>query len=263
VFIHPLYCAALHEDCSREKNSMTIKRNIIEIDQQRCNGCGACVSACAEGAIAIVDGKARVISDIFCDGLGNCIGECPQDALKIVVREAGDFDEQAVARHLKAQSPGSSSPGPSCPCPSSAIRQMEPKAGLEVEPSASVSALSTWPVQLRLVPAQAPFLKDAALLVASDCTPFAYAGFHRDFLQGRVLLTGCPKLDDREQYVDKFTEIFKQNDIRSVTVVVMEVPCCQGMPLIVKAGLKAAGKSVPLETVVVSVDGNIVERLRD
>jgi len=242
---------------------MKVKLNIIEIDQQLCNGCGDCVSACAEGAIAIVEGKARVISDTFCDGLGNCIGECPQDALKIIVREADDFDEQAVARNLKVQSHSSSGPGASCPCPSSAVRHIEPKAGLAAEPSASLSALSTWPVQLRLVPAHAPFLKEADLLVASDCTAFAYAGFHRDFLQGRVLLTGCPKLDDRELCVDKFTEIFKQNDIRSITVVVMEVPCCQGMPLIVKAGLKAAGKSVPLETVVLGVAGDIVERLQD
>jgi Fe-S-cluster-containing hydrogenase component 2 len=242
---------------------MKVKRNIIEIDQELCNGCGACVSACAEGAIAIVDGKARMISDTYCDGLGNCIGECPQDALKIVVREADDFDEDAVARHLKAQSPRADGPAAACQCPSAAVRRVEPKAGLAEAPSASISALSTWPVQLRLVPPHAPFLKGADLLVASDCTAFAYAGFHRDFLQGRVLLVGCPKLDDRELYVDKFTEIFKQNDIRSVTVVVMEVPCCQGMPMIVKAGLKAAGASVPVETVVVGVRGDIVERLQD
>ena len=242
---------------------MKLKRNIVEIDQERCNGCGACVSACAEGAIAIMDGKARVISDTYCDGLGNCIGECPQDALKIVDREADDFDEQAAARHVKAQILRSSGSGASCQCPSAAVRHMEPKAGLAAEPSVSASALSTWPVQLCLVPAHAPFLKNADLLVASDCTPFAYAGFHRDFLQGRALLTGCPKLDDRELYVDKFTEIFKQNAIRSVTVVVMEVPCCQGMPQIVKAGLKAAGKSVPLETVIVSVGGDIVERTNE
>ena len=239
---------------------MKVKRNIIEIDGERCNGCGACVSACAEGAIAIVDGKAQVVSDVFCDGLGNCIGECPQDALKIVVREADDFDEEAVARHLKVQS---SPQGPSCQCPSAAVRHIQPKAGLSEEPSVSISALSTWPVQLRLVPPHAPFLKGADLLVASDCTAFAYAGFHRDFLQGRVLLMGCPKLDDRELYADKFTEIFKQNDIKSVTVVVMEVPCCQGMPQIVKAGLKASGASAPLETVVVSVGGDIVERRQE
>lgn len=241
---------------------MKLKRNIIEIDRQRCNGCGDCVSACAEGAIAIVDGKAQVISDTYCDGLGNCIGECPQDALKIVVREAIDFDEEAVARHLKVQNSRSSSPGSSCQCPSSAVRHIEPKAGLAAEPSASVSALSTWPVQLRLVPPHAPFLKGADLLVASDCTPFAYGGFHRDFLPGRVLLMGCPKLDDTQLYADKFAEIFKQNDIKSITVVVMEVPCCQAMPQIVKAGLKAAGTSVPLETVVVSVGGDIVERTK-
>jgi ferredoxin len=242
---------------------MKAKRNIIEIDRERCNGCGACVSACAEGAIAIVDGKAQVISDIFCDGLGNCIGECPQDALKIVVREADDFDEEAVGRHLKMQSSRSGSHSPSCQCPSSAVRQIETKAACAGVPSAIPSALATWPVQLNLVPAHAPFLKGADLLVASDCTAFAYAGFHGDFLLGRVLLTGCPKLDDRELYVDKFAAIFKQNDIRSISIVVMEVPCCQGMPMIVKAGLKAAGKSVPLETVVVSVGGDIVERRQE
>jgi Pyruvate/2-oxoacid:ferredoxin oxidoreductase delta subunit len=241
---------------------MKLKRNIIEIDQESCNGCGACVSACAEGAIAIVDGKAQVISDTYCDGLGNCIGECPQDALKIVVREADHFDEQAVARHVKVQSSRSSGPGASCQCPSAAVQQIKPKTGFAAEPSVSNSALSTWPVQLRLVPPHAPFLKGTDLLVASDCTPFAYAGFHRDFLQGRVLLVGCPKLDDQKLYVDKFTEIFKQNDIKSITVVVMEVPCCQAMPQIVKAGLKAAGASVPLETVVVSVGGDIVERTK-
>jgi ferredoxin len=242
---------------------MSLKRNIIEIDQKRCNGCGACVSACAEGAIAIVDGKARVISDTFCDGLGNCIGECPQDALKIVVREADDFDEQAVARHLKAQSTRAGSPGAPCQCPSAAVRRIEPKPGLAAEPSAGASALANWPVQLRLVPPHAPFLKEADLLIASDCTAFACGSFHADFLQGRVLLMGCPKLDDRELYVEKFTEIFKQNSVKSIIVVVMEVPCCQGMPMIVKAGLKAAGKSVPLETVVVSVGGDIVERLHE
>ena len=242
---------------------MKLKRNIIEIDQKRCNGCGDCVSACAEGAIAIVDGKAQVISDTYCDGLGNCIGRCPQDALKIVAREADHFDEQAASRHVKVQSSRSSGPGASCQCPSAAVRQIEPKIDFAVEPSASTSALSTWPVQLRLVPPHAPFLKDADLLVASDCTPFAYAGFHRDFLQGRVLLMGCPKLDDTQLYADKFAEIFKQNDIKSITVVVMEVPCCQGMPMIVKAGLKAAGASVPLETVVVSVGGDIVEQRQE
>ncbi len=242
---------------------MPLKRNIIEIDQKRCNGCGACVSACAEGAIAIMDGKAQVISDIYCDGLGNCIGQCPQDALRVVIREADLFDEAAAIEHMKGHNPRTIDHFMHQQCPSEAVRQIEPKADDAGAQLAERSALSTWPVQLRLVPPHAPFLKNADLLIASDCTPFAYAGFHSDFLKGRVALTGCPKFDDRSMYVDKFAEIFKQNDIKSLTVVAMDVPCCQGMPLIVKAGLKAAGKSVPLETVIVSVEGDIVERRKE
>jgi NAD-dependent dihydropyrimidine dehydrogenase PreA subunit len=238
---------------------MKAQRKIVEIDEALCNGCGDCVSACAEGAIAIVGGKARVVSDMFCDGLGNCIGQCPQNALKIIEREAEAFDEAAVEKHLKARS--APPPAPACQCPSAAPRQMAPQQAADAGPAPS--ALATWPVQIRLVPPHAPFLNNADLLVASDCTPFAFAGFHREFLQGRVALTGCPKLDDREQYVRKFVDIFTQQAIKSITVVVMEVPCCQGMPLIVKAGLQAAGKAVPVETVVVSVAGQIVERRRE
>ena len=242
---------------------MTIKRNIIEIDQKRCNGCGACVSACAEGAIAIVDGKAQVISDIYCDGLGNCIGQCPQDALRIVIRETDPFDEAAAVTHMKGHNPRSIDHPAQHQCPSEAARQLEPKAASGGAQGAESSALSTWPVQLRLVPPHAPFLKGADLLIASDCTAFAYAGLHSNFLKGRVALMGCPKFDDRSMYVDKFAAIFTQNDIKSLTVVAMEVPCCQGMPLIVKAGLKAAGKSVSMETVVISVEGDIVERRQE
>lgn len=242
---------------------MALKRNIIEIDQERCNGCGACVSACAEGAIAVVDGKARIISDKYCDGLGNCIGQCPQDALKIIIREADSFDEASTVEHMKGHNPRTIDQFMTQQCPSETVRQLEPKDAQSTAEGAEQSMLSTWPVQLRLVPPHAPFLKNADLLIASDCTPFAYAGLHRDFLKGRVALMGCPKFDDRNMYVDKFAEIFKQNDIKSLMVVAMDVPCCQGMPLIVKAGLKAAGKTVPLETVIVSVEGEIVERQQE
>ena len=242
---------------------MGLKRNIIEIDQKRCNGCGACVSACAEGAIAIIDGKARVISDKYCDGLGNCIGQCPQDALRIVIREADAFDEAAAIEHMKGHNPRTIDHVMPKRCPSEAVRQLESRQAEGDASQSCQSALTTWPVQIRLVPPHAPFLKNADLLIASDCTPFAYAGFHRDFLKGKVALTGCPKFDERAMYVEKFTEIFRQNDIRSLTVVVMEVPCCQGMPLIVKSGLKAAGKSVPMETVVIGVEGDVVKRIQE
>lgn len=241
-----------------------MKRNIIEIDPKRCNGCGACVSACAEGAIAIVDGKARIISDKYCDGLGNCIGQCPQDALRIVIREADAFDEAAANEHMKGHNPRTIDHlVHHQQCPSETIRLLAPKAAADGQALAEPSALTTWPVQLRLVPPHAPFLQNADLLIASDCTPFAYAGLHRDFLKGRVALTGCPKFDDRSMYIDKFAAIFRENEISSITIVAMEVPCCQGMPLIVKAGLKAAGKSVPMETVVISVEGEITERRKE
>lgn len=242
---------------------MTLKRNIIEIDEKRCTGCGACVSACAEGAIAVVNGKAQVVSDKYCDGLGECIGQCPQDALRIVIREAEPFDEEAAIEHMKGHNPRTIDHVMQQQCPSEAVRRIEPKGPQPASEGPQQSALCTWPVQLRLVPPHAAFLNGADLLVASDCTAFAYAGLHRDFIRGRVALTGCPKFDDRAMYVDKFAEIFKQNDIRSITVVAMDVPCCQGMPLIVKSGLKAAGKTVSLETVVVSVEGDIVERKKE
>jgi ferredoxin len=246
--------------------NMNVKRKIIQIDDERCNGCGQCVLACAESAIKIVDGKARLISDIYCDGLGACLGECPQDALKIVEREAPEFDEKAVEEHLHAEGLQQETPSPVHPgCPSAAVRQFDrpsaaagPAAGAGTE----ASALTNWPVQIRLVPPSAPFLKNADLLVTADCVAVAYPSFHRDFLQGRVVLLGCPKFDDADSYIQKFTQIFKTADIKSVTVVVMEVPCCQGLPAIVKEGMDAAGKKVPLEKVVVNAEGEILKRTR-
>lgn len=245
---------------------MNVKRKIIEIDEDLCNGCGQCVLACAESAIRIVDGKALLVSDIYCDGLGACLGECPQDALKIVEREAPEFDEKAVEEHLQAEGLKQEAPSPAhSGCPSAAVRQFdrgrdtaEPSPGARPE----ASALANWPVQIRLVPPGAPFLKNADLLVTADCVPVAYPSFHKDFLQGRVVLLGCPKFDDAESYIQKFTQIFKTANIKSVTVVVMEVPCCQGLPAIVKEGMDAAGKQVPSEKIIVSAEGGILKRTR-
>jgi Fe-S-cluster-containing hydrogenase component 2 len=244
---------------------MTITRKIIEIDEELCDGCGQCVPSCAEGAIEVVDGKARLVADKFCDGLGACLGECPTGALSIIERVAEAFDEEAVAAQLKSrEKPETPHVGTlPCGCPSAQIQTFFPRglsSGTVSENGghAAASALCHWPVQIRLVPAKAPFLKGAHLLVAADCTPFAYRHFHRDFLQGKVVLVGCPKFDDVQDYVQKFTDIFQQADIQSVTVLVMEVPCCQGLPAIVEKGMKMAERTVPLEKVVVSPQGQVL-----
>lgn len=246
---------------------MIIKRKIIEIDEDKCNGCGECVPSCAEGAIQIVAGKARLAAEKYCDGLGACLGECPNDALHIVEREAEDFDEKAVEEHLAATPPGTlpEAPAMACGCPSSQIQSFARPAchGAAARPEASPltpSALSHWPVQIKLVPPTAPFLKGADLLVAADCTPFAYPDFHRDFLNGKVLMVGCPKFDDAEAYVQKFTDVFKMAGVKSVTVVTMEVPCCQGLPVIVKKGMAAAQADIPMTHVVVGTRGEIIRK---
>lgn len=246
---------------------MKVKRKIIEIDEEKCNGCGECVPSCAEGAIQVIDGKARLAAEKYCDGLGACLGECPQDALKIVEREAEDFDEKAVEHHLKAAEPPQSKEAPTmaCGCPSAQIQSFNRPTACEQanRPQAqasSLSALSHWPVQIKLVPPTAPFLKGADLLVAADCTPIAYPDFHRDFLKGKTVMLGCPKFDDAQEYVQKFTDIFKTAGIKSVTILTMEVPCCQGLPVIVKKGMAAAGVTVPTNHVIVSLRGEILGR---
>lgn len=229
------------------------RRKIIRIDEDLCNGCGQCVVACAESAIEIVDGKARLVADSLCDGLGACIGECPTGALEILEREADEFDMEAV--HQKKKS-ATAMPARSC-CPSARIMTMseaKPAApGIAGAPLSSM--LSTWPVQISLIPPTAPFLQDADLLVAADCVPFAYAGFHNDFLKGKVLMVGCPKLDDANEYMEKFTEIFRKNRIKSITVVRMEVPCCSQLPRIVALAMQEAGKKIPFEEVVITRRG--------
>lgn len=240
---------------------MKSPRKIIQIAEDLCDGCGQCAIACAEGAIAIVDGKARVISDSYCDGLGACIGECPQGALRIVEREAEEFDEQAVHAHLKEQKQWQEAEKLSHQCPSARARQLPPRTqAAPNQPGPLRSELTTWPVQLRLVAPDAPFLQGAELLVAADCTAFAYPDAHRDFFKGRVVLCGCPKFDDQAGYVQKFTEIFKRNAIKSVTVLVMEVPCCGGMPMIIQKAMDAAGVRVSMEIVTIGIEGGIIRR---
>ncbi len=239
-----------------------ILRKIIEIDEELCNGCGNCVTGCAEGALQIIDGKARVVSETFCDGLGACIGECPTDALKIVEREASPFDEEAVKKHL-AEKKDATLP---CGCPSTHIQIFDkPTACAEAnkpkhfENVEQESALTHWPIQIKLIPASAPFLKGADLLVLADCTAVAFPSLHDDLIKGNAVMMGCPKFDDVQEYVQKFADIFKTAGIKSVTVVVMEVPCCSGMPVIVKKGLELANKKVPIKEMVLSLRGKILK----
>lgn len=239
---------------------MKVMRKIIEIDEDRCTGCGNCVLACAEGAIEIIDGKARVIADKYCDGLGACIGDCPEDALTIVEREAEDFDEKAVEQMLKQKK---NAPLPSG-CPSAAIKTF-PTAGScpsanqpVVNGPSGDSCLGHWPVQIRLVPAGAPFLRGADLLIAADCVPVAYPNFHRDFLKGKAVMIGCPKFDNADEIVEKLAQIFLSSGIKSITSAIMEVPCCSALPVIIKKALATAGKDIPFTQIVVSARGEIL-----
>ncbi len=239
---------------------MKIKRKIIEVDEDLCNGCGDCVTACDEGAIQIIDGVAKVVNDVFCDGLGACIGDCPLDALKIVEREAEQFDEEAVEVHLQQlnenQTPKEETMA--CGCPSSNIQAFAPAGSCDqANQPASIqsqqTALTHWPIQINLVPPTAPFLKGSDLLIVADCVPAAYPNFHQDFLKGKTIMMGCPKFDDAQAYVEKFAAVFHAAELRSITVVIMEVPCCSGLPMIVKKGLELSGMNIPLEDVIISI----------
>lgn len=240
---------------------MGAKRSIIRIDESLCNGCGQCVGACAEGAIQLIDGKAKLVSDVYCDGLGACIGECPTGALTIEQREAEAFDEAAVHKHLAAQNAKVAAP------PAPPVRAAAPAGGHAGCPSqrlntqsAALPEYGNWPVQIRLISPAAPYLQDAHLLVAADCVPVRLGGFIQDYTAGKVVMIGCPKFDDAELYVDRFADIFAHNNIQSVTCLVMEVPCCQGLPMMVAEGMRTAQRAVPLEKVVVGVDGRLVSR---
>ncbi len=246
---------------------MKVKRKIIEINEELCDGCGQCAIACAEGAIAIIDEKAKVISDNLCDGLGACIGDCPQGALKITEREADEFDEEAVEKHLSELAPSQNDQPVTlpCGCPSTQLQDFSSKTTCEEanQPASFTegmeSALAHWPVQIRLVPPTAPFLKGADLLVPADCVPISYPAFHRDFLKGKAVMMGCPKFDDVQEYIDKFAEIFRVAEIKSVTCLIMEVPCCSGLPAIIQKGMDAASKKVPMEVITISARGKIIE----
>jgi NAD-dependent dihydropyrimidine dehydrogenase PreA subunit len=231
-------------------------RNIVKIDETKCNGCGLCVPACAEGAIRIVDGKARLVAENLCDGLGACLGDCPRGAITLEQREADAFDEEQVQKIRAGKTAALSSRGHGG-CPSARAMSLSPRGNFPVEVGASrQSRLGTWPVQLNLIPPTAPFLVDADLLLAADCAPFAYADFHRDFLNGKTLLIGCPKLDDGQAYLEKMTAILRRNDIRSLTVIRMEVPCCSGLQAIARQAIAASGKDIPFETVSIGIKGN-------
>ena len=247
---------------------MKIKRKIIEIDEARCSGCGECAAACAEGAIVIMEGKAKLISENYCDGLGACLGECPEGALTITERESEEFDPVAVEEHLKSEgsAEGAQREVPmACGCPSQNIEVFPSSLLTQSRTAGPVaeevpSALTHWPVQIRLVPPSAPFLKNADLLVAADCTPLAYAGFHRDLLPGKVVMMGCPKFDDVDEYVERFTEIFKGAGIRSITVVDMEVPCCSKLPMIVRKALSLSQRRIPIEEIVIGRRGGVLQK---
>jgi len=279
-----------------------MKRKIITIDEEKCNGCGDCIPECPEGALRIIDGKARLVSDLFCDGLGACLGHCPRGAISVEEREAEEYDERKVMENVikqgrnvirahlehlrdhgqdrfldeavgflrekeieipegfsrKGSRPKCEAPTPGCPGArlmdlSADAEKKEPVAGREK--AKTRSRLRQWPVQLNLVPPGAPFLEGTDLLISADCVPYAYPDFHRDFLDGKIVLNGCPKFDNIGRYREKLAAIFRENDIRSVTVAHMEVPCCRGLQVAVEQAVEEAGKDIPLREAVVGIKG--------
>lgn len=234
-------------------------RKIIHIDEEKCNGCGACANACHEGAIGMVGGKAKLLRDDYCDGLGDCLPSCPTGAISFVEREAAEYNEAEVKKNLEKKKKAGFEPHAG-DCPSHKLRvfnraEKEAPAAAVGEP---LSRLSQWPVQIKLVPTNAPYFEGANLLIAADCTAFAYGNFHEKFIKNRVTLIGCPKLDGTD-YSEKLCEIIKNNDIKSVTVVRMEVPCCGGLEHMAKEALKSSGKFIPWQVVTISLDGKIIE----
>lgn len=234
-------------------------RRIIHIDTQKCNGCGACAAACHEGAIAMVNGKARLMRDDYCDGLGDCLPHCPTDAISFIEKDTVAYDEEAVKANMKAQGreykkggcPGSQARTISHACPGQMAQSITPSA-----PTSPVSQLRQWPVQIKLAPLKSAYFDGAHLLVAADCTAYAYANFHQQFMQNKITLIGCPKLDAVD-YAEKLTEIMKLNDIQDVTIIRMEVPCCGGLELAVKKACQQSGKSIPCQVITVAIDGHL------
>ncbi len=245
-------------------------RKIIRIDEELCDGCGLCVPDCAEGSLVIIDGKAKLVADKLCDGLGACLGACPTGALKIIEREADEFDEEAVEEYLagqkKANEAASPAPQPSG-CPSSQLKTFEPQSPCQSanKPipmgNTSGSALTHWPIQIRLIPPSAPFLQNADVLVAADCTAVAVPGFQEKYLQDKIVMMGCPKFDDAESYVQRFSEIIATCNLNSLTILIVEVPCCSAMNVIIKQAMEKAGKKVPVEQITVSTRGEELQRI--
>lgn len=235
-------------------------RKIIHIDEDKCNGCGICATACHEGAIEMIDGKAKLVREDFCDGFGDCLPGCPIGAITFEEREAPAYDEAAVEqakreKELKAHMHHGG-------CPGSRMLQMNPRENMEKKGDLSmenpvISQLTNWPVQIKLVPVKAPYFEGAKLLIAADCTAYAYANFHKEFMKGKVTLIGCPKLDSVD-YSEKLTEIIRNNDIREVTILRMEVPCCGGIEMAAKKALQESGKFIPWQVITVSVDGKLL-----
>ena len=229
-------------------------REVVIIDEELCDGCGLCIPACHEGALKIVDGKARLISDHLCDGLGDCLGHCPQGAIRVEQREAEAFDEEAVA--ARKQTPSSPCAGS---CPGSRLAQFKPAAAATTGVD-QPSALTQWPVQLHLLPPHAPMLRGARLLVAADCVPIAYADFHQKLLRDHSVVIACPKLDDTSGYLEKLTEMIRVNDLAEITIAYMEVPCCAGIVQLVLNARQLAGSNVQVNTVLISVQGSVISR---
>jgi NAD-dependent dihydropyrimidine dehydrogenase PreA subunit len=254
-----------------DKAKTRTKRKIVKIDEGKCDGCGLCIIACAEGALQIVDGKARLVSDKYCDSLGACLGECPQGAISIEEREAEAFDEKAVKQHLEKQAGSCPSvmvmqfekqDNLPCGCPSSTVAQFKNIAHKNdtTEAAGQPSLLGHWPVQLTLVPPKAPFLQGADVLLAADCTAFSCGEFHGDFLRDHALLVACPKLDNYEAHLAKLTEILRQSDIRSLTVLRMEVPCCSGLTRMAMQAMLTSNKNIPFKETILSTGGEVVSR---
>lgn len=236
----------------------TTLRKIVRIDEEKCDGCGLCVPACVEGALQIVDGKAKLISEKYCDGLAACLGECPQGALTIEERVAEEFDEEAVELHLEEKKHGEEELP--CGCPSVTVTQFDRQrtAGVALRDAPSQqSMLGHWPVQLTLVPPTAPFLQGVDIILVADCVPFAYAGFHHDFLKGHALLVACPKLDDFQAHQKKLTDILSHSEVKSLTVVHMEVPCCSGLAHMAKQAICSSGKDIPFKEIIIGIKGDL------
>lgn len=244
-------------------------RKIVHIDESKCNGCGLCIPNCVEGALKIIDGKARLVSDVYCDGLGACLGHCPQDAIEVIEREAVEFDEQAVEEFLaeeKVKENKQSNQSKGCSggsqqhggCPGSRTMQFKDEVERDSEVKVA-SKLRQWPVQMELVPPNAPYLKEADLLITADCVPIAYGNYHNDYLKGRSVVMGCPKLDDLQLYIDRLTEMIKLNNFKSITVLRMEVPCCGGMAYAAQTARDNAGAEVKINVVTIGIQGDVMK----